>query len=102
LVAFAGEIHDRENGVKDRSLGEDICIVHRSKGHSFLRSTASQAEIALQIRQRPRCSPEDDLLDRLDLDLDLDLFIGRDGIAKLLAESLGETKRGGWSTFIVG
>jgi len=34
--------------------------------------------------------------------LDLDLFIGRDGIAKLLAESFGETKRGGWSTFIVG
>ena len=35
-------------------------------------------------------------------DRDLDLFIGRDGIAKLLAESFGEKKRGGWSTFIVG
>ena len=35
------EIHDRENGVKERSLGKDICALHRSKGHSFLRSTVS-------------------------------------------------------------
>ena len=36
------------------------------------------------------------------LDLDLDLFIGRDGMEKLLAESFGETKKGEWSTFILG
>jgi hypothetical protein len=34
--------------------------------------------------------------------VDLDLFIGRDGIAKLLAESFGERKKGERSTFIVG
>jgi hypothetical protein len=33
--------------------------------------------------------------------VDLDLFIGRDGIVKLLAESFGERKKGEWSTFIV-
>ena len=30
------EIHDREDGVKERSLGEDVCAVHRSQRHSFL------------------------------------------------------------------
>lgn len=35
------EINDRKNGVKERSLGEDICALYRSKGHSFLRSTVS-------------------------------------------------------------
>ena len=35
------EINDRENGVKERSLGEDICALYGSKGHSFLRSRVS-------------------------------------------------------------
>ena len=34
-------------------------------------------------------------------DLDLDLFIGRDGIGKLLAENFGERRKGERPTFIV-
>jgi hypothetical protein len=70
--------------MKERSGWEDTRIVHGSKRHPFLRKTVSK---------NSNNPPKPEVLTRgrstwPSLDRDRDLFIGREGIAKLLAESL--------------